>query len=258
MELFQGRNVLAYLSVLYEGNWDKIFQAIQNKIPLDSTEVEKVVKEIKTPFITILDELYPEKLKHIYKPPFVLFYHGDLDLWNRPSIAVVGSRTCSEYSKKHTGEIVGDLAKKLVVISGLARGIDTIAHQSAIASGGKTIAILGSGIDECYPKSNQELYERICKDHLVISEYPLHTLPKKEFFPHRNRLLAAFSDAVLVMEAKEKSGTMHTVRSALEFGKEIFCIPHPIEENDFTNRLIQEGAFLVESSKEIFNELKLK
>ena len=255
---FRGREVLLYLSLLYQGEWEEIYRAIQEKKPLIKEEIEKVVQSFHTPYLTILDEDYPEALKQVYRPPFVLFYYGDKSLLSQPGIAVIGSRNCSEYGKECTRKLVREIADSFVIVSGFARGIDRVAHETAIEAQGKTIAILGTGIDYVYPSEQRDLYEKIKKDHLILSEYPSFCEGKKEHFPFRNRLIAALGEGILVTEAQERSGTNYTIRYGLEMGKDIFCVPYPLSMVSSTNRLIQEGAFLVEKGEDILKELKRK
>lgn len=161
--------------------------------------------------------------------------------------------------KKSLKKVIQELQSQLVIVSGLAKGIDTTAHLTAIETKAPTIAILGSGIDLCYPKENQKIYDYIKENGLLISEYPLDTAPNQYHFPTRNRLIAALSKATLVVEASEKSGTAYTIQAALEFGKDILCIPHSIfSEHHYTNRLIREGATLIEKGQDILEEFKLE
>ncbi len=252
------REILLYLSIKYEGEWDLICKAIVERESINDEELKQCLLSFKGRYITICDENYPSKFNKIYKPPFVLYYYGDLSLINKPCLAVVGSRECSDYAKQSTFKIVKELDNKLVIISGLAKGIDASAHQAAIDVNGKTIAILGSGIDYCYPLENKGIYDEIKKNHLLISEYPFNSPPKKHHFPYRNRLIGALGDSLLIVEAKESSsGTYHTLRAALELGKDVYCLPSPFLGNSLTNRLIQEGALLVESGKDILNDMKI-
>ena len=193
------------------------------------------IKEIK-----IGDENYPEKLLHIYKPPKILYVIGNEKLLNKKAIAIVGCRACSEYGKNIAYNFSKELTKKNInIISGLARGIDTYAHKGNVdvfkkntlnenlkSSLGKTIAVLGTGLDEIYPKENLELYKEIIRSGgAIITEYPLGTKPKKWQFPARNRIISGLSDGVLVVEAKKRSGTIITVEHALEQGKDIYSVP---------------------------------
>lgn len=198
---------------------------------------------------------YPEKLKNISCPPKQLFCLGNLELMNRKSIAIIGSRNCSNYGKRATFDFSVGLAKNdACVVSGLARGIDAFAHSGCLSVGGKTIAVLGSGLDVIYPKENSQLYhDIIANDGLIVSEYPLGTKALKQNFPARNRIISGLSDSVLVVEARKNSGTNITVDFALEQGKDVFVIPGNIysKTSDGTNYLITEGAIPVLSYKDI-------
>lgn len=198
---------------------------------------------------------YPEKLKNISSPPKQLFCLGNLELMNRKSIAMIGSRNYSDYGKRATKEFTEGLAKNdICIVSGLAKGIDAFAHSGCLSIGGKTIAVLGSGLDVIYPKENTQLYhDIIAKDGLIISEYSLGTKAEKQHFPARNRIISGLSDGVLVIEARKNSGTNITVDFALEQGKDVFVIPGNIysKTSDGTNFLIKEGAIPVTSYKDV-------
>lgn len=253
-----GREILIYLSYYEKGDWDKIYNDIKiKKYDFNNDDVKDVVSKLKSKVVTILDEQYPECLKNAYKPPFVLYYYGDLSLIrnNRSCVAVIGSRESSEYGEKMTRLITSDIAKHFVVVSGLAKGIDACAHQAAINANGKTVAVLGSGIENCYPKCNKELFEKIKKDHLVISEYPDEVEPTKDKFPLRNRLIAALTRTLIVSEAHERSGTSITISYALMNGNEVCCVPYPADTNSLCNRMIKDGARLTESAKDVFDEM---
>ena len=171
-------------------------------------------------------------------------------------IAIIGSRSNSEYGEKAATEICKDLVKEdFIIVSGLAKGIDSIAHKSCLNNGGKTIAVLGNGLNVIYPKENNDLYKEISEKGIIISEYPPNTPPDKENFPNRNRIISALSEGVVVIESKEKSGTMNTVSHALENGKQVFCVPERINYGSGCNKLIKEGAKLIESAKDILEEL---
>lgn len=183
--------------------------------------------------ITIQDKDYPEKLKNIYDSPVILYYKGNKALINHSKIvAMVGCRECSEYGKHISKKFSYELAKKdICIISGMAKGIDSYSHLGCIGAGGKTIAVLGSGIDQIYPKENTILYNQILKTGgLILSEYVIGTKPTKLNFPARNRIISGLSDGVIVVEAKEKSGTLNTVDFALEQGKDVFVIPRKYYE----------------------------
>ena len=170
------RKILIYLALKYKGDWDSIYHDISNHATLDINEdlVDVALSKMTSNAVTILDSEYPDTLKNIYRPPFVLFYHGNIKLLDckYKSIAVVGSRKCSEYGLECTEKLVKDLCKEFVIISGLAEGIDSCAHACALKYKGKTIGVLGSGINNIYPDSSKDLYEIMKKTQLVISEYP--------------------------------------------------------------------------------------
>jgi DNA processing protein len=255
---YDGRMLLIYLAVKYEGDFNKIMSELylhNTNIPYE--DAIKVYKSLPCKTLTFLDYDYPQKLKEIKKPPIVLFYYGDISLLDKQIFAVVGSRNYSEYGKTCAEQIIKEVCKGRVILSGLARGIDTIAHQAAIDNGGKTIAVLGSGIDNCYPTENKELYEEIKKNHLLISEYPFNATPDSVHFPMRNRIIVGLSDAVYVPQINtHQSGTMITINLALSCGREIFVAPHPPGSPTINNQMINEGAILADTGRQILEELK--
>ena len=209
--------------------------------------------------IDLNSKYYPEKLKNINGKPRELYCLGNLELLNYKSIAVIGSRNYSNYGKRAAMEFSYNLAKQnICIVSGMARGIDSFAHEATLKAKGKTIAVLGSGLDVIYPKENKRLYENIIKnDGLIISEYLLGTPPRKQNFPARNRIISGLSDGVLVIEARKNSGTNITVDFALEQGKDVFVIPGDIysKTSDGTNFLIKEGAIPVTNYKDILDNI---
>jgi DNA processing protein len=256
--LIKGRDIIIHLAIKYDGDWNRIYEAIKAKEPASVAEVNESLGRLTSETLTIIDEDYPENLKRIYKPPFVLFYHGDKRLLNyeKPSLAVIGSRRPSTYGITMTRSIVKDLvAGSILIVSGLARGIDHIAHQAALGAAGKTIAVLGSGINRPYPEETKDTYERIKKEQLVLSEYPDRVEPHKDNFPWRNRIIAGLAQAVFVSEARQRSGTLITVGYALYLGKDVYVLPHPANTDSSCNRLIRDGAVLVESAHDILEEL---
>lgn len=252
-----GRDILIYLSIKHNGDWSKIYNDIVNR---ENNFTEDMVitclNSLQSKAVTILDEDYPQILKQIFHPPFVLFYYGDLSLVRdiNKCISVVGSRANSSYGEQVTNNIVGELATDFNIVSGLAKGIDSLSHWAAINNKGKTIAVLGSGIDNCYPSSNQKLYDIIKRDHLLISEYPNNALPNSVNFPIRNRIIAGLSSILLIPEAKNKSGTSITAAYALSGGRTICCVPNTINNDSLCNRLIKDGAVLVENAKDVIDE----
>ncbi|MCD6429591.1 DNA-processing protein DprA [bacterium] len=208
--------------------------------------------------------LFPEPLRKIKNPPKILYVLGELNFKNRPVLAVVGTRRCSDYGKKVTIEIVTELIKVgFIIVSGLAKGIDTIAHRTTIETNGQTIAVLGSGIDKesIYPKENIKLAEKIINSGgAIISEYPPKTPAMYYHFPERNRIIAGLALGVLVIEAKKKSGALITADYAFGQKKPVFTVPGSIywQNSQGCHFLIKKGAKLVESAKDILEEFNIK
>ena len=207
--------------------------------------------------ILIESKEYPEKLKNIYDSPKKLYVIGNKNLLYKKGIAIVGTRDATAYGKKVSYDFAKELSENhIVVISGLALGIDTYAHIGALKGG--TIAVLGSGIDQIYPKENIELAREILKNNgCIISEYPLGSKPERLHFPQRNRIISGLGEGVLVVEANKKSGALITAEFALEQGKEVFVVPGDIKkpQSEGTNKLIQDGAMLVTGGKEIIENI---
>lgn len=247
---------IVYYSYIYKGEWDAIYKALVSKTPIPTDEeVEECIKKLNCKYITIIDPHYPEELRQIYRPPFVLFYKGDISLLydvNR-NLSVVGSRDYSDYGAEMTRKIVKEVATSFNIVSGLARGIDAIAHETAIRNGGITIAILGSGIDTCYPAENILLYDEISKNHLLLSEYPPGSSINPDNFPIRNRLIAGISKGVLVSEAHPKSGSGITARLALEFNRYVLFVPYRATDDSLCNAFIRDGGFLVQDGKDVID-----
>lgn len=255
----EARKVLLGLSVAKKGKWDDVYDAIKNRELYKEEELENFCSSVKSNYITMLDANYPNWLKRIYHPPFVLYYYGDISLLENEdkNLSVVGSRCFSEYGRKATEYLIKGICARYIVVSGMARGIDSIVHQTAIDNGGKTIAVLGSGIDYCYPLRNKEMYDTLKEKHLVISEYPNDVEPDPTSFPQRNRIIVAMGKALLVTEAKERSGTLISVGYALEQNKDIMCVPYRIDEDSGCNHLIANGAFLVEKPSDIIDIMEM-
>lgn len=218
-------------------------------------------KKIK--ILTIADAGYPKLLKQIYDPPFILYYQGDLNALNDFMLAVVGTRKYTSYGKQVTEKLIKELVvNNLTIVSGLAFGIDSLAHLAAIDSGGKTLAVLASGLDRqnIYPSQNRYLADKIqARGGMILSEYPLGIMPLKHHFPQRNRLISGLSLGTLVIEAGEKSGALITAMHALEQNREIFAIPGNIYSpySAGANNLIKLGAKLVTGAKDIIETLNL-
>lgn len=208
------------------------------------------MKEIKRE-----DPNYPKRLAQIQNPPEKLYVEGNEKLLNQDAIAIVGTRNCTRYGEKCASKFARELSKKgICIVSGLARGIDSVAHINSMEEDGKTIAVLGSGFHHIYPEENQYLYKKIIENGgCIITEYPPETPVDKAKFPKRNRIISGLSMGVLVIEARYRSGTSITAKHAISQHKEVFCIPHPLDTPTgyIPNLLIQQGAQLVTSGSDI-------
>jgi DNA processing protein len=212
--------------------------------------------------LTWEDEAYPERLREVDDGPPVLYVLGELTPADGWAVGVVGTRKATSYGRASTERIVGEIASAgVTVVSGLARGIDSVAHQAALDAGGRTVAVLGSGVDVLYPPENRGLVRRILEEGrgAVVSEYPLGTDPDAVNFPPRNRIISGLSHGVLVVEAGLKSGALITVSFALEQGRDVFAVPGPINSrmSDGPNSLLKKGAKCVTSGADILEELGL-
>ena len=219
------------------------------------------IKQLKEDFqrfptLSIFDKEYPIELKHSYNPPVLLFYKGNIDLLSKPKLAVVGARKCSEIGKQSVRKIVSELGNHFTIVSGLARGIDTCAHMEALKNKGKTIAVIGTGLDVYYPKENKALQDYMSKNHLVLSEYGPGVQPLKYHFPERNRIISGLCQGVMVVEAKLRSGSLITCERAMEEGRDVFAIPGNILDgkSDGCHHLIQEGAKCITTGFDILSE----
>jgi len=212
-------------------------------------------------FLVFSDPEYPAGLREIPDPPLALYLLGRLLPEDRTAVAVVGSRHPTLYGKAAARRISGDLAAAgITVVSGMARGIDSHAHQAALEAGGRTVAVLGSGILVPYPRENRSLMERISASGAVLSEFPPDAPPEPFHFPRRNRIISGASLGTVVVEAAEESGSLITARSALDQGRDVFAVPGPVTSplSRGTHRLIREGARLTESVKDILEELSIQ
>ena len=210
--------------------------------------------------LTWNDPAFPARLKEIYDVPPVLYVRGTITPEDEWTIAVVGTRRATIYGREVTERLVSELVRnRITIVSGLARGIDTIAHRTALESGGRTIAVFACGLDTVYPPENVKLAQAVMEQGALVSEYPLGTRPKAEHFPRRNRIMSGISLGVLVAEAGEGSGAMITASLALEQNREVFAVPGSILSPTSTgvNRLIKEGAKLVSDVQDILEELNL-
>ncbi|HGI8690571.1 TPA: DNA-processing protein DprA [Streptococcus agalactiae] len=227
---------------------------IENYKQLDLKKLRQEFK--KFPVLSILDSNYPLELKEIYNPPVLLFYQGNIELLFKPKLAVVGARQASQIGCQSVKKIIKETNNQFVIVSGLARGIDTAAHVSALKNGGSSIAVIGSGLDVYYPTENKKLQEYMSYNHLVLSEYFTGEQPLKFHFPERNRIIAGLCQGIVVAEAKMRSGSLITCERALEEGREVFAIPGNIIDgkSDGCHHLIQEGAKCIISGKDILSE----
>lgn len=236
-------------------------ESIQNKEFHKKAEEElEKVKELGGDVLVLDDGSYPFLLREISDPPITLYVMGNWQAcFETPCVGVVGSRRCSTYGENASKMLSRDLAEQgICIVSGLARGIDSAAHRGAIEAKGKTVAVLGTGLDNIYPKENTKLVEEILDSGgAIITQFPLGTPPLKENFPYRNRVISGLSLGVLVVEASERSGSLITARLATEQNREVFAVPGNItSKNSFgTNYLIKSGAKLVQQWKDIINEL---
>ncbi|MGB0774234.1 MAG: DNA-processing protein DprA [Akkermansiaceae bacterium] len=237
----------------------EILHGWENHVDLTTEMREAKQRGIK--IITQDDDAYPAILRQMYDPPLVLYVWGELLESDNHSIAVVGSRKTSHYGTNTARQFSFQLATSgITIISGLARGIDTHAHEGAVAAKGRTIAVIGSGLGQIYPPENMGLAEKIAAGHgAVVSEFPLGMPPSKKTFPMRNRIVAAWSKAVLVVECPEWSGARITANLAGEMGKTLYAVPGQIDRPTSAgcNALIREGATLVTSGQDILDDLSV-
>ncbi|MDD5031651.1 MAG: DNA-processing protein DprA [Patescibacteria group bacterium] len=244
-----------------EENIAEEFSAAKREINPDQLIARIAEEDIKV--MTIADKSYPALLGEIYNPPSLIYYKGEFDLKDDFTLAVVGTRKFTNYGQQVTDHIVRDLAKNgLTIVSGLALGIDSLAHLATLETGGKTIAVLGSGLDKknIYPSQNRYLAEKIiASGGAIISELPLGTPPLRHNFPQRNRLISGLSLGTLVIEAGEKSGALITAAYALEQNREVFAVPGSINSlvSAGPNKLIKEGAKVVTSAADVIETLNL-
>ncbi len=227
---------------------------------IDLAEEKRRIADHGIVLLTLDDPDYPEALRHIHDPPFLLYMKGRLAPADAASVGVVGSRRTTHYGRDQAKRLSFQLAKAgFTIVSGLARGIDTAAHEAALAADGRTLAVLGSGIGNVYPPENQALADRIAESGAVISEFPVLYVPDKQSFPLRNRIVSGLSRGLLVVEAPAWSGALITANNALEQGRAVFAVPGPIDRptSEGCHRLIQQGAKLVCSVEDIVDELGL-
>jgi DNA processing protein len=230
-------------------------------IPIVETQLKRLDK-LNAKLISIWDNEYPTLLKKIYDPPVLLYIKGSFSEKDNYSIGAVGTRNPTNYGKIQTERIISELAQQgLTIVSGMARGIDSIAHETALKNGSRTIAVIGSGLDIIYPPENKNLYTKISENGVIISEFPLETKPDAPNFPRRNRIISGLSLGVIVFETGINGGAMQTARLALDQNREVFAVPGNlgVKQAEGTNLLIQRGeAELIMNAEDVLNELQLK
>jgi DNA processing protein len=242
-----------------EGLGEKVAAEIKKGPPENRVQKElQLVKEVGGFLLTLKDDAYPRRLKEIHDPPPVLYGRGELKREDELAVSIVGSRKTSPYGRVLAEKISRELVRHGIgVVSGMARGIDSVAHWGAISEGGRTIAVLGCGIDVIYPPENRTLFGKIIEKGAVLSEFPMGSLPEGGHFPKRNRIISGLSLGVVVIQASGGSGSLITANYALEQGREVFAVPANVgmEGSRGTNQLIKDGAKLVESSEDILEEI---
>lgn len=253
---------------VYKASWEKLGRILSGRQLESLREVKRIwrlkeeYEELKKKglcFAWLGSREYPERLRNIPDTPFALFYKGRLPENEKLSVAIIGARDCSQYGSyvaKELGQYLGE--QGVQVISGMARGIDGIGQQAALKAGGASFGVLGCGADICYPESNRALYEELIRRGGVLSAYPPGTLPVSRNFPPRNRIVSGLADAVVVIEARSKSGTLITVDMALEQGKEVYVVPGRVTDrlSDGCNRLLKQGAGIFLSPRDFVEELR--
>lgn len=247
-------------------DWEKIGLTEKMSIHLAATFSEEWIKgrrllmeESSVGMVTLFDADYPTLLKETAQPPWVIYFRGHLELISRPSVAMVGTRVPTSYGRKVGENLSEELSLAgLTIVSGLARGIDSVCHEGALRRHGRTIAVVATGLDKVYPPENRELERRISREGLVLTEYPIGTKSHPGLFPQRNRIIAGLTLGTVVVEADIRSGSLITADAALEAGRDVFAIPGPITSPKSRGalELIKQGAKLVTSSLDIIEEYK--
>ncbi len=241
---------------------NKDIRALSDKSLKSVENVKNQCRKYGIRILTYDSPNYPEKLKHIPEPPYVLYVRSSekINLNDKLCIGMVGTREDTEYGRSAAGEIASGLSKAgVVVVSGMARGIDGASHAGALTAGGLTVAVLGCGAESAYPPEHKNLMSEIIENGMVITEYPPGSPPAKQHFPVRNRIISGLSDGVVVVEAPEKSGSLITADYALKQGRDVFAVPGDIHKNRSvgTNNLIRDGAVLVTSALDVLKEYEL-
>lgn len=263
------RKILEYMTPkeLYECNIEKTSSFLtqkqrekikESKRNWDILKNWEVLKSRGIQIYGLGEKDYPEKLSYISDPPPVLYHKGKGEIYGKPAVAVIGARACSNYGYLAAKELGKELAAAgVVIVSGMARGIDSICQKSGLEWEGESIGVLGSGVEVCYPPENQELFLQLQSQGALVSENPPFTKPDSRLFPLRNRIISGLADIVVVVESREKSGTQITVDMALEQGKEVYAMPGRITDpvSRGCNKLIKQGAGMVLSPREFVEEI---
>lgn len=238
------KNQILYYAIKYHGEWQRITKAIAEHEPWSCVSYQGK-------YVTIAEDAYPASLRRLRYAPWILFYEGNLQYLQESGIAIVGAREASPYGIGRAIHVTRLLKERYVIISGLARGIDALAHKEALSH--RSIAVIGCGLDVVYPKENEMLYQQLRQHHVIVSEYPVGTRPLAFHFPWRNRIIAALSQGVVVVAARKRSGTLLTVNEALELDIPVYCVPHPMDESEGygCNLLISQGANILVDDEDI-------
>lgn len=252
-EIYRGRQIILALCLKYNGVWEDIYDAIKRKERLSKEEILESEKNNQVKYVTIVDDNYPESLKNIYKPPFILFYYGDISLLNKRSeiLSVVGTKNPSSYALNMTRSFMASL-HGVTIASGFNVGINKAALETALDNCHNAIGVLPCGINSPFPKENFELYNRLKEEGLIISEYPNEYYPLKENMSFYNRIIAGVSKVIFVSECLDKCGTSVAINYAIDFGCDVAVLPHRIDEEDkYCNYLIQNGAIPITELKDL-------
>lgn len=252
----QERLLNKYQGILTQKQVDAMLESARN---VDPEEEYGKLQAMGIRFLHFENREYPEKLRVIPDPPYGIYVKGRLPDESRLSVAIIGARECSEYGKyvgRELGRVLGE--NGVQVISGMARGIDGISQQAAVDSGGMSFGVLGCGVDICYPSENRGLYEQLIRQGGVISTFPIGTEPRAALFPPRNRIVSGLADVVIVVEARQKSGTLITVDMALEQGRDVYVVPGRLTDrlSDGCNRLLKQGAGILLSPEDFLEEMR--
>lgn len=250
------------LSFMNLNEYDKFVKTyLELKDKFNQEDYNDILKRNNIKVLKITDKDYPEKLKSIDSPPVMIFYKGDINLVNKYCLSIIGTRSATPYGEEVCKNISRELSLNNVgIVSGGARGIDILSHKICLENNGFPICVLGSGLLNYYPKENGKYFNEIGETGCLISEYDLFTSPDRYNFPERNRIISALGDGLIVIEAKEKSGTMITVKYALDYGKDIAAVPGPIfwEKSRGCNKLIKDGAYIISEVSDLYEIFRLE